>query len=74
MDSKKANQNSPEIALVINAEGVKGAICLGESSSIRQKAYALLSLLEPDLIEIRNLLNDRIQEKVHSSNSICDGC
>jgi len=44
-----------------------------ESSSIRQKAYALLSLLEPDLIEILNLLNDRIQEKVHSSNSIVMG-
>ena len=52
---------SPEIGLIITPEGVKGAVVLGSTLKVRQKSLALLDLLEPDLIEVQRLLNQRIE-------------
>lgn len=52
---------SPEIGLIITPDGVKGAVVLGSTLKVRQKSLALLDLLEPDLIEVQRLLNQRIK-------------
>jgi len=55
-----AKDESPEIGLIITPEGVKGAVVFGSTLKARQKSLALLDLLEPDLIEVQRLLNQRI--------------
>jgi len=53
---------SPQIGLIITPQGVKGTAVFGATLKERQKSLALLVLLEPDLIELQNTLNTRIDE------------
>jgi len=52
---------SPRIGLIITPDGVRGTIVLGDTLRARQRSLVLLDLLEPDLIEVQRLLNQRIE-------------
>ena len=60
MDSKSINSDSPKIALVITQYGVRGAIIYGDTPSARKKSYEFLACIEPDLLDIQELLNAHI--------------
>jgi hypothetical protein len=51
----------PQIGLIISSKGVRGVVVLGSTLKTRQKSLSLLDLLEPDLIEVQRLLNQRIE-------------
>ena len=51
----------PKIGLLISPERVEGCAVFGETLEERQQSLALLDLLEPDLIQVQDLLNTRIK-------------
>ena len=63
----EASLKQPEIAMIINSKGVKGFVVLGETLEMRKKSLALMDFLKPELIEVQDQLDGKIQK-----NSFCE--
>ena len=54
-------EKEARIGMMITPSGVKGVNVFGKTLDQRKESLALLDLLEPDLIQVQELLNQRIK-------------
>jgi hypothetical protein len=57
-----------QIALIITSDGIKGYCLIGNTAKDKEESLKFYNLLEPDLIQVKDLLNTRIKLLLHKSN------
>ena len=58
-----------QIALIITSDGIKGYCLIGKTARDKEESLEFYNLLEPDLIQVKDLLNTRIKLLLHKNNN-----